>query len=400
MPTSPHILYLCHDGVVPPLGQSQVLNLLLELQGKRGLRFSLVSFEKDQDRELPAFASTKAKLAAAGIPWTVLRYRRRPTGLATLLSVCEGAWHAWRIHRRDPVQVLHARSYVSAAIATLAKLETGVPVLFDMRGFWADEKLDYGTITKSSLSYRVAKAGEALLLRQADVVASLSRAGVREMERWPLFAGQRPCFEVVTTYANLSLFRQLTAARPAGAPFTVGYVGSTHGSYLFEPFVEAFTALKKRVPEARLVVLNRYEQEFLRARLAEFGACVEIKAVEHHDVALEMNRMDAAIFFIRPTFAKLASAPTKLGELLACGVPSLTNAGVGDVEEILGQSNTGAVLKGFSHAEIEAGVEKLVALTREPGIRERCAKAAEENFSLAKGAERYLEIYSRMTGSV
>lgn len=399
MANDTHILYICHDGVVPPLGQSQVLNLLLELHGREGLRFTLLSYEKEPDLSAAAFATTKAKLAAAGIPWKVLPYRRRPTGLATLLSVLEGAWFASRLHARDPLRILHARSYVGAAVASLAKLATGVPFLFDMRGFWADEKLDYGTLTASSPAYRVAKWLEAALLRHADVVASLSRAGVRELERWPLWEGRAPRFEVVTTYANLALFRP--PAAPPGGPFTVGYVGSTHGSYLFEPFVEAFLLLKKKVPDARLVVLNRYEQDFLRARLASLPAGdVEIRAVEHSQVPAEMGRMHASVFFIRPTYAKLASAPTKLGELLACGVPCLTNAGVGDVEEILGRSATGAVVKGFTASELEAGVERLLALAREPGVRERCVSAAEENFSLSRGAARYREIYASMGASM
>jgi glycosyltransferase involved in cell wall biosynthesis len=390
-----HILYICHDGVIPPLGQSQVLNLLLELQGKGGLRFSLLSFEKEADLSAPAFHTTREKLEAVGISWKRLPYRRRPTGLATLFSVIEGAWFALRLHRRDPIRILHARSYVSAAIASLVKLETGIPFLFDMRGFWADEKLDVGTVTKTSLAYRAAKLAEAALLRHADVIASLSRAGVRELERWRIWGACKPRFEVVTTYANLTLFRAPPA--PPAAPFTVGYVGTVHGSYLFDPFLEAFRILRRKVPEARLVVLNRYEREYLRARLAEFpSACVEIKAVEHDEVPRELGRMHAAIFFIRPTYAKLASAPTKLGELLACGVPCLTNSGVGDVEEILGASGTGAVVKGFSAPELEEGVSKLLALCADPGLRARCVNAAEAHFSLARGAGRYQEIYASL----
>ncbi len=388
-----HILYICHDGVIPPLGQSQVLNLLLHLQGKNGIRFSLLSFEKDQDLALSAFPSTAQKLKEAEIPWIRLRYRRKPTGFATLWSVAEGVWQAMRVHRKDPIRILHARSYVPAAIASLVKSLTGIPFIFDMRGFWADEKVDVGTITKTSLPYRLAKRAESYLLRHADVIASLSRAGVREMERWPIWAGRHPRFEVVTTYANLSLFR-LPEKRQEGRPFTVGYVGTAKGWYLFEPFLETFRAIKKKIPEARLVVLNRYEQEFLRERLSEFpSGDVEVKGVDHDHVPAEMGRMDASIFFIRPSYSKIASAPTKLGELLACGVPCLTNGGIGDVKEILNESMAGVVINGFSPAELEAGVGRLLALCREPETGSQCAKAAAHYFSLERGSKRYLDIY-------
>jgi hypothetical protein len=34
-----------------------------------------------------------------------------------------------------------------------------------------------------------------------------------------------------------------------------------------------------------------------------------------------MNSMNAGVFFINPFYSKIASAPTKLGEFLGCGVP-------------------------------------------------------------------------------
>jgi len=394
---SQHILYICHDGVIPPLGQSQVINLLLELTRGGELRFSLVSFEKPGDLEKPAHLSTRRKLQAAGIDWTLLRYHRHPTGLATIFDVLVGSMHCLRLAKKHRTSIVHGRSYVSSTIAFLVKLATGLPFIFDMRGFWADEKVDVGTIKKSSVAYRLAKSAEKILLRNANVIASLSKAGVEEMRTWKACRGLSPRFEVVTTYTNLELFRALP--QRAEQAFTVGYVGTATGWYLMEPFFAAYRAVLETIPNARLLILNRYDHDFLRDKIRELGlplTQVEIKAVEHDDVAVEMARMDCSIFFIRPSYSKIASAPTKLGELLACGIPCLTNGGVGDVESILTESGAGVVVQGFADDQIQEGVNKILSLSRAPGIRQLCAHTAEKHFSLAKGALFYRKIYESL----
>jgi len=395
--TGAHILYICHDGVIPPLGQSQVVNLLVELS--HGNRISLLSFEKDYDLCSETFSNTKAKLAKAGIDWTVLNYHRRPTGLATLFDVTHGIYRGLLLMRRHNTAIVHARSYVPASIALVLKLLTGRPFIFDMRGFWADEKVDVGTVSRTSLPYRLAKRAETALLRNANVIASLSQAGVNEMRGWSAFQGFEPRFEVVSTYTNLALFTGKERL-PAGAPFTVGYVGGAQGWYLIDPFLETFLAVKKEIPSARLLILNRYDHEFLGNKIREHGvpeSSVELKAVEHDDVARQMARMSCAAFYIRPTYSKIASAPTKLGELLASGIPCLTNAGVGDVKEILEGCGAGVVVQGFSRHELAAGAQKLIALARTPKINELCRDSAEKHFSLEKGAELYRKIYASLS---
>jgi len=395
---SPHILYICHDGVIPPLGQSQVLNLLLELRRSGNLRLSLLSFEKPSDLLAPALATTQSKLEEAGIDWTILRYHRHPTGFATLFDVIHGFCRGLLLARRHGTSLVHGRSYVSTSIALLLKWFARLPYIFDMRGFWADEKVDVGTITKRSLSYRAAKLAEGILLRNADVIASLSKAGIEEMQNWPACRGLDDRFAVVTTYTNLELFKGET--RPASEqPFTVGYVGGAQGWYLIDPFLEVFRCVLAQMPDARLLILNRYDHEFLRQKISEHGipeGSIELKAVEHDNVAAEMARMHCAAFFIRPSYSKIASAPTKMGELLACGIPCLTNTGVGDVETILRDSGAGITVKGFSREEIEEGTRQLIALAKSPNAAVLCRSAAEQYFSLENGAYVYRQTYTNL----
>ena len=107
--------------------------------------------------------------------------------------------------------------------------------------------------------------------------------------------------------------------------------------------------------------------------------------------------MDAAVFFLKPLFSKQASAPTKLGEFLASGVPSLTNDGVGDVSEIIQSSNVGVTINDLSDTSITNGIKGLIELTKQEDIIVRCREAALLKFSLEDGISRYSKIYKSLS---
>ena len=112
-----------------------------------------------------------------------------------------------------------------------------------------------------------------------------------------------------------------------------------------------------------------------------------------------MNRMDANIFFIKPVFSKQASSATKLGELLGCGVPCMSNTGVGDMTSILEDSQVGIALEDFDESSIETGLDRLLVLLEDPAISSRCVAVANKYFSLCHGVGKYRYIYKQLDKS-
>ena len=67
----------------------------------------------------------------------------------------------------------------------------------------------------------------------------------------------------------------------------------------------------------------------------------------------------------------MSSSPTKLGEVLAMGIPVIVNTGVGDVEANIAQTGAGIVLRAFNKAEYARAVESIPALLmKQPLISE------------------------------
>jgi glycosyltransferase involved in cell wall biosynthesis len=392
------ILYISYDGMLEPLGQSQVLAYLKRLAV--GRRIHLISYEKSDDwANISERERISKDIDDAGIVWHPLRYHKRPSALATLWDIACGITVGLWLVLRYKLHIVHARSYVSSVMALTLKQLTGVKYLFDMRGFWADERVDGGLWPRSGRMFRVAKWFERRFLLNADHVVSLTQAAVLEMQRFDYLQGKLPPVTVIPTCADLTRFKPPSLAARTADNFVLGYVGSAGTWYLFDEVAACFSKLLHMLPDARFLIVNRGEHAYIRDRLAAAGvpdSAVELTSATHAEVPIQMARMDAGIFFIKPVFSKQASAPTKLAELLGCGIPCLGNAGVGDMAMVLEGEQVGVALKSFDEASLTEGLVKLLQLAHDPATRARCVEAAQKHFSLDEGVARYAATYQKM----
>ena len=392
----PVILYVSYDGMLEPLGQSQVLAYLERLSLDHDIR--LISFEKKRDwADHGRRRQLRNRMAAANIHWIPLRYHKAPSAPATAFDIMMGSLVLFYQLLRHRAAIIHARSYIPGVMALIVKRLTGARFLFDMRGFWADERIDGGIWPAGGRLYRLAKAVEHWLLGGADHIVTLTRASEREIRSFPALAGKTIPIDVITTCADLERFCPDPSRRPE--TFVLGHVGSVGTWYLLDETLLVFRHLLRQRPDARLRIVNRGEHDRVLARVSALEIDrdkVDLMSADHAEVARFINGMRAGMAIITPAYSKIASAPTKLAEYLGCGIPCLVNRGVGDVAEIVEEHGVGMVLNDFSDQTIAQGVRDLLALCEEGDIVERCRAAAEQEFSLAKGVASYAGIYAAL----
>lgn len=394
------MLYISYNGMLEPLGQSQVVAYLERLAVDHEI--ALISYEKPEDwADVPRRNALRERIESAGIVWFPLRYHGRPSVVATAYDIARGLHICRRIVRQRRIQIVHARSYVPALIALHLQRQFGTRFIFDMRGFWPDEKVDAGSWSRSSPVYRLAKRYERTFLTSADAVVSLTRAGVEAMRRFDYLHGHDTDFTVIPTCADLDRFHP--PAEPRTGPFTLGYVGNAGGWYHFGPVLAAFDTIRANRPEARLLIVNRGQHEAIRAQLATHAvpaSRVELVALDFADVPTAVRRMDATAFFIQPTSSKQASSPTKLAEFLGCGVPCLVNDGVGDMGPIVREAGVGVVVEEVSIRAAAESALRLLRLAADPAVRSRCVETARRHFSLAGGVAAYDSLYRKLSPPV
>lgn len=390
------VLYVSYDGLMEPLGRSQVLQYVRGLAAPHSI--FLVTYEKPYDlQDHDGLAALRENLRNLGIVWTPLPYHKRPTLPATAFDIANGLLTCALICVREGIEIVHARSYVPGLIGLALRRGLGLRFVFDMRGFWPDQRVDDGFWVRESVAYRMAKWFERLLLVESDVVVTLTHSAVRIITKFAYLKDRNQRFEVIPTCTNLELFKPLKR-KAMGRPFRLGFVGSVR-LYLFDEVLACFLALRSVRPDARLTLVSRDEASTLRQRAEAAGVpldAISIRAVSFDDVPGEINELDAGIFFLAPTVARQGISPTKLGEFLACGVPCLTNAGVGDFEDMIAKSGAGVVMREFTASARKQAVSRLLEIAAHADIRERCVSAATEYFNLETGIASYSRIYDSL----
>ncbi len=406
-------LLITYDGLLEPLGNSQVLPYVHALADD-GVRTRVLSFEKASDLDDASRThELRDRLAARGIEWTPLRYHKRPRVAGTLLDVVVGALTAIRMARARRFHIVHARSCVPGLIGCSLKFFFGARFVFDMRGFWPEERVEMGLFRPQGLLYRLSKRCERFLLGISDHVVVLTesaKAILRDHEANARMVARRavrekpitviPCCTDLERFHPTPADRELKSELGLGDKLVIGNIGAVSKRYmLLEMFRFAFH-VKSHRPDTRFVYLTRQDESLVRTLAKEAGLRDEdllVASVDPSDIPRWLSTFRLGVFFLRPSYAAKASSYTKLAEFLACGVPVVTNTGVGDVDKILGANRCGVLVPGLTEADLKTAARQALTLLDGDDVpadtRASCRATAEKYFALEDGARRFLSIY-------
>ena len=150
------VLYISYDGILEPLGQSQIIPYLKRLALDNEIH--IISFEKPAELVLKKeIENLRLQLKSHDINWTPMRYHKRLSILATIYDIIRGQVIAIRITKILKTEIVHVRSYIPALIALPLKWFSKTKILFDIRGFWADERVDGKIWPKNGIVYKSIK---------------------------------------------------------------------------------------------------------------------------------------------------------------------------------------------------------------------------------------------------
>jgi glycosyltransferase involved in cell wall biosynthesis len=403
------VLFISYNGMLEPLGQTQVIPYLTEL-AKRGVRFTLLSFEQPYAFEPDGVARTdrlKQDLLLRGIEWHWLRYHRSPSIPATLYDVFAGTRYARSLVRKNSVEMVHARGHIAATIALAMKRQLGTKMIFDLRGLMAEEYVDAGHWREGNLAYRITKAAERRVLAGTDAIVTLTERIWPIIKEWPGLRGRNLHHSVVPCCVDLERFKFSSADRESRRAelnladrFTLIYSGSLDGWYLTDKMADFFGAFLKTQPDAHLLWLTTGSHDRVRQLMSSRNietSNFSVRSVAAAAVPSYLAAGDAGMAFIKPAFSKIASSPTKNGEYLACGLPLVINAGVGDSDALVEDWHTGVLVNDFSDDEFARVSRGILEMSKMPNVRAEMRSVAERLFDLSTvGGERYSNLYERV----
>jgi glycosyltransferase involved in cell wall biosynthesis len=380
-------MYVTHNGVGSALVRSQVLPYLRGLAGP-GVDVTLLSFERGEPFPEGEFDRRR---------WIGVRPAKGAGLTSKIADMVNGiARILWIALTRRP-ELLHARSYLPTAMVWAVTRLTRQPYVFDMRGFLGEEYVEAGYWSRGDYRYRLLRLAERVLLRDAAAIVVLTQRAASRLQTDPRFAAIRGKRVVVVPCA-VDLQRFTPRAEPPGPP-TLVYAGSLGMWYLLDEMLLAYKAALEHVVDLRFLILNRGQHELAAAAIQRHGlsaARIEIRSATFSEMPGLLAGCHVGIAFIRPVSSKLASSPIKIAEYLACGLPTIINAGIGDVDVQIEGARAGYVIDSFGSGSLLAAGSAIARLIHDADARRAARSLAERQYDVNVGVDRYAETYARI----
>jgi len=396
-------LYISYDGLTDPLGQSQVIPYIQGLTDK-GIHFNIISFEKELT--FKKHQSTIKKILGSKIKWTPLEYTKNPPVISTIYDIFKLKKQVTRIIKENgKPDVIHCRSYISSLIGLWAKKKFNIPFIFDMRGFWADERVDGKIWDLNNFIYKgiysFFKRKEKEFITESAHVVSLTKCGKEEIESWllpnTLSISVIPCCTDENLFNSQNVKEVRSTLGIKEDEFVLTYLGSIGTWYMLDEMLDFFNCLQKEVPKSKFLFITKDDKNSILTKVNDYKINVNdiiIQPSEREMIPSYIAASDYSIFFIKPLYSKKASSPTKMGEVLNLGIPIICNSGVGDVDEIMKEVDANLIVEQFKKEDYHRVISYV---KNNPAINAKeIIDISLNHFSLTKGIESYYQVYQNI----
>lgn len=404
------ILFISYDGLTDPLGQSQIIPYLAGLT-KYNYAFTILSCDKPhlykKNKEY-----VEQLIAPYAIQWASVPYHKNPAVLSSLFDFYQLKKKAKQLHKKENFDLVHTRPGVPTLVALWLKKKYNIKFLNDVRGFWADERVDGGMWNLKNPVYKKIyaffKKHEYECLKKADYTTCLTYHAKTEIHRWKNIPNQPIPIEVIPCSVDMELFNPARINQTLKQQFKaelniydddfiVSYLGSIGGWYLTDEMMHFCKILLTKIPKTKFLFISPHRHNIIIEAAKKYDIPVEkiiVKKAVRHEVPVLLSFSNYSLFFIKPCYSKISSSPTKHAEIMAMGIPVITNAGVGDVEEITEKYNAGMVLKHFNNIDFEKAAAKIAEDKK--FNKEQIINGAKEYYSLENAIQKYLFVYKKI----
>ena len=255
--------------------------------------------------------------------------------------------------RKERPDVIHAHSPALNGVAAIrAGRALGLPVVYEVRGFWEDAAVSHGTSREGGLRYRLTRAMETWVLRRADEVTCICE-GIRQ----DLIArGIDPAkITIVPNAVDASRFqpvgerdRAIEQRLQLGGKKVIAFIGSFYAYEGLDLLVAAMPRLLAARPDIRLLLVGGGQvTEEIKQQVAQLGlqdAVIMTGRVPNEEVESYYSVTDLLVYPRKSM--RLTDLVTPLKPLEAMAQKSLFLASdVGGHKELVRDGVTGTLFK-------------------------------------------------------
>jgi glycosyltransferase involved in cell wall biosynthesis len=399
-------LYITFDGLSDPLGQSQILPYLIGIAKQGEYHITILSCEKTDVLRIEK-ENIEKLLSQFSINWIYIPYDKEGNFLTRFLYVQKLARMAKKIVQLKKISLIHCRSYLASLIGLRFKKKYNIPFVFDMRGYWADERMDGNIWRRSNLLhnffYHYFKSKEKQYIKKSDAIVSLTYAAYKDLSlrfTEKLIALKTvviPCCTNTDYFNKEQIQNKNLLPTISENDFLIIYTGSIGTWYYTKEMIDCILVWKQKIPNIKLLILTRDIKELnltLQNYTLQERSIIQFQSASYLDVPNYLALAKASLFFIKPAYSKIASSPTKMAECWSMNLPIITNSGIGDNDIYFKQNEGGILINSFTKESYEKACDEfLLQLKKEINYR----KIALDHFDTKTAIQKYVQVYDRLS---
>ncbi len=400
------VLYITYDGLTDPLGQSQILPYLIGLS-KLGHQITVLSNEK-KDNYKANKEIVIQKLKEANIQWNYIDYTNKVPIYSTVMSIRKMREKAKQLANKKNFDIIHCRTILSALIGESVRKNIGGKLIFDIRGFWADERVE-GKLwdlnnPMFAAVYKYFKKKEKEFFKSADAVITLTKNAKNHVIN--NFETKKnihviPCSVDLAHFSKGNLNRKLMnelrdSLKINEDNYVLSYVGSLGTRYRLKEMLFFFKQLIKIKPNAKFLFITKSNTEEIWQWQQEFSIpknSIILTSCNYQEIPSYIALSHASIFFIVTSLSGKAVSPTKQAEIMSLGLPIVCNAELGDSDKILRETQTGIIPDSYTEKDLKIAAQRLVDFQKDSSD---IIQVAKEYFSLQTAIEKYNAVYQSL----
>jgi PEP-CTERM/exosortase A-associated glycosyltransferase len=306
---------------------------------------------------------------------------------------------------REKPQILHAHSPSLNGLAAIrAGRKHGLPVVYECRAFWEDAAVDHGTSREGGLRYRLTRALETHVFREADAVTTICEGLKSDIVARGI---PEEKVAVIPNAVDLERFSAEGKADPELArqlglqgKVVLGFLGSFYAYEGLTLLIRALPAILEEVPQVRvLLVGGGPQEEELKALVRELELeqwVVFTGRVPHEEVSGYYRLVDILVY---PRLSmRLTDLVTPLKPLEAMAQGQLVLASdVGGHRELISNGRNGVLFEAGSEQSLASSVIDLVRNDESWDlIRRRGRLYVEEERNWPTSVAKYKRVYARV----
>jgi len=301
--------------------------------------------------------------------------------------------------------LLHAHSPVLNVYPALrVGRRLGIPVVYEVRGFWEDAAVDHGTTTEGSLRYRTIRSLETRALRKVDHAFTICE-GLRDDIIARGIAAHR--VTLIPNAVDVQAFvlsgppdPGLRAKLGLDGKTVIGFIGSFYAYEGLDLLVAALPLIAARIPQVHVLLVGGGPREGnLKASVEKLGMqslVTFVGRVPHGEIARYYDQIDVLAYPRHSMRLTELVTPLKPLEAMAQG-RIFAASNVGGHRELIRHGENGILFEPDNPAALAAAVADLLAARDKwPSLKAAGRDYVEKVRNWRNSAANYVPVYERL----